>query len=139
MSRILYKIFAVAVTISMVIALPAAALPQAASTATRTESSASAMQSIKQAMPASVNPLAQVIEPGGEVELPQALLHKTGPVKVVIELVDEPAAVTYAAGQNKPTAARTTGSSSARTSLWATARTLRSWARSCPMAADAAW
>ena len=99
MSRILYKIFAVSVAISMIIALPAVALPQAAPTATHSEAPVSPAVAVQP-----VAPVADGVELGGEVELPQGLKDQTGPTKVVIELVDEPAATIYAAAQaaNKP-------------------------------------
>ncbi len=99
MSRQLYKLFAVAVTISMIVALPAVALPQTISSVTRSESNAPLAPEAKQAVPALDDPVLEIAGPGDESELPQAALPKTGLAKIVIELVDEPATVAYATAQ----------------------------------------
>ena len=108
MSRILYKFFAVAVAISMVVALPALALPleKPAGSESQTAPAASVASDATQLAPIVTQPALELAEPGTGDELPQALLPKTGPTKIVIELVDEPAAATYAAAQaaNKPAA-----------------------------------
>ena len=99
MSRTLYKFFAVAVAISMIIALPAVALPHTAATVSSGTAPAAVAPEVQQAAAVPGAPISETTEVAGEVELPQALKDQTGPVKVVIELADEPAAAIYAAEQ----------------------------------------
>jgi 2',3'-cyclic-nucleotide 2'-phosphodiesterase (5'-nucleotidase family)/subtilisin family serine protease len=103
MSRKLYKIFAVLVSISLIIALPAVALPLDTRATSAPQAAPEASLDVSQA------PAAQ---PAGHIPVDQAapaiaddaaaeefVKDPNGYVKIVIELADEPTAVTYAAAQ----------------------------------------
>jgi 2',3'-cyclic-nucleotide 2'-phosphodiesterase (5'-nucleotidase family)/subtilisin family serine protease len=94
MSRKLYKFFAVAVALSMVIALPTMALPLPTATVERHEAPVPVAQETQPTAPAVV-----LDEVPDQVELPQELQDRTGPAKIVIELVDQPAVAIYAEAQ----------------------------------------
>jgi 2',3'-cyclic-nucleotide 2'-phosphodiesterase (5'-nucleotidase family)/subtilisin family serine protease len=104
MSRLLYKLFAVAVSISMIVALPALALPVSSPAAQNVEPASIAPQTSQPASKIAQQPLPRhpevtpVGEDGSQLKGPH--MPESGPVSVIIELQDEPAAVTYAAAQD---------------------------------------
>ncbi|HTP11214.1 MAG TPA: S8 family serine peptidase, partial [Anaerolineae bacterium] len=105
MSRKLYKLFAVAVSISMIIALPALAQPVSSPAAPKTQPASitsHSSQPVSQIAQPPALPRHPQVPPAGDdhIQLKDPQMPKSGPVAVIIELQDEPAAATYAAAKD---------------------------------------